>query len=136
MTIGYNPSAITNNNQIGHVTNYTWGNGTRGANETHYIADFINQPVGIYLLTLGPGVFYDLDTNDRCDVFFPIQTNVIMLSNSGNMENGGSVSTKYSICITLPLKFTSGTNRFAAAFVSYSSPYSYLGAGSSLLRIA
>ena len=123
--------------KIGYYDRYTWGNGNTGQNEWKTIADFTNKPIGMYLLTVGPFVYYDHGSDKVVHVQFISNPNVNYLSigNAGSMELGGNAMTKSGLCFSLPLIITSGSNQINVRLYAAYGGFSFLGGGSSLLRI-
>jgi hypothetical protein len=133
---GYTTNPTLTSTSVGYSVNYSWGSGSVSAGTSLTVASFTDQPIGIYLLTVGPTTNYDFSSGERLDITFTSTAGYSSLTSFTGMEHGGNLTEKFGVCFSMPVKVTTTTNQLTVIFNANIGAFSTTGGTSALTRIA
>jgi hypothetical protein len=136
ISYGYSTNPTLSSTSLGYSVKSDFGSGGVAQGGKYTLASFTNQPIGIYLLTVGPTTVYGFIGGERCDISFESTTGFASFTTFNTMENGGNSAEKLGICFSMPVKVTLATNELTVKLNAVTGDYSITGGSSSLTRIA
>lgn len=136
ISYGYSTNPTLSSTSVGYSVSYSWSSQGIASGSSLTVAYFTNQPIGIYLLTVGPTTCFDFVPGERLDITFSTTTGISSLTSFTTMENGGNLSEKLGVCFSMPIKITATTNQLTCVFNAQTGGFSTVGGWSSITRIA